>query len=97
MKVLQGKNREAMRDAEEAVRAGPATSQLFYNASRIYARCGIAYEWRAIELLGQALVHMPVAQRKDFWTTHVRKDPALQSLRRSTKFLQLEAEQTSRK
>jgi tetratricopeptide (TPR) repeat protein len=97
VKATQGQKREAVRDAEEAVRQGPASAQLLYNASRIYARCGFEYETRALDLLRRALALLPSDERKTFWTTNVRKDAAMQSLRRSPRFMQLEADQTSRK
>lgn len=97
VEATQGQKREAIRDADEAVRHGPASAQLIYNASRIYARCGAAYESKTIELLRQALALLPAAQRKAFWNNNVRKDAAMQALRRSPRFLQLEAEQSPRK
>ena len=97
VEATQGKKREAIRDADEAVRQGPPSAHLLYNACRIYARCGSAYEARTIELLRQALALLPSGQRSPFWATNVRKDAALQLLRRSPKFSQLEAEFSPRK
>ena len=37
--VSQGRHREAARDAAEAIRLGPSSPRLFYNAARIYAQC----------------------------------------------------------
>ena len=63
VEATQGKKREAVRDADEAVRQGPASAQLLYNASRIYARCGSSYETRAIDLLRQAMASLPSVRR----------------------------------
>ncbi|HEV8058484.1 MAG TPA: protein kinase [Gemmataceae bacterium] len=97
VEATQGRKREAIHDADEAVRQGPASARLLYNASRIYARCGSAYETRTIDLLRQAMTLLPGGQRAAFWATNVRSDTALQALRRSPRFLELEAQQSQRK
>ncbi len=63
VEATQGRKREAIHDADEAVRQGPASARLLYNASRIYARCGSAYETRTIDLLRQAMSLLPSGQR----------------------------------
>ena len=45
-----GRHREAMQDAAEALRLGPASPRLLYNAARIYAQCPGSGPQRALEL-----------------------------------------------
>lgn len=92
MRLSLGKRAEAIRDAEEAVRRGPASTRLLYNATRIHAQCGSASELRALELLHQAVALLPEAERGAFWSTVMRTDVALNNLRRHPQFLRLEAE-----
>jgi tetratricopeptide (TPR) repeat protein len=101
-RVMLGRHREATDDAEAAVKLGPRTSRLLYNAARTYAQAaGLAeadrggrllraqYEERAVELLGEALALVPAAERARFWQTTVRVDRALDSLRRVPGFTRL--------
>ena len=90
----QGKTREAAADAAEAVRLGPATPRLLYNAARIYAQCGAAHHRRAVDLVRQALEAVPAGERAAFWTTTVGKDPAVEAIRWQPAFRQLEADAT---
>ena len=45
-----GRYREAAQDAAEALRHGPTSPRLLYNAARIYAQCPGPYRERALEL-----------------------------------------------
>ena len=92
-----GRHREAMEDAAEAVRQGPPSPRLLYNAARIYAQCPGSGPQRALELIQQALSLLPADQRRSFWSTHIRPDPALASLRRHPMFVTLDAELADRK
>jgi serine/threonine protein kinase/tetratricopeptide (TPR) repeat protein len=91
-----GRRAEAVRDAEQALRHGPQSSRLLYNAARIYAQCGASYEARALELLRLALGLLPADQRAAFWSTYIRSDTALQALRHQPRFLRLEVEMARR-
>ncbi len=84
-----GRHREAIEDAALALRHGPATSRLYYNAARIYAQCPVSYRDRAIALLRQSLSLLPPQERRAFWTNHARADSALASLRRNPSFTNL--------
>jgi tetratricopeptide (TPR) repeat protein len=95
--ATQGHRREAVRDADEALRQGSPSPRLLYNAARIYAQCGETNEPRALELIRQALALLPADQRPGFWSNYARTDAALQALRRRPQFLQLEAEMSQRK
>jgi tetratricopeptide (TPR) repeat protein len=96
VRLTMGKQSAASRDAEEAVRRGPASARLLYNAARIHAQCGNAGEPRALELVLQAITMVPAAERGAFWNKVMRNDAALQSLRRYPQFLRLEAEVSPR-
>jgi eukaryotic-like serine/threonine-protein kinase len=86
----QGRYREATRDAAEAMRLGPPSPRLFYNAARIYAQCPGPSPQRARELIEQAVRLLPEDQKWEFWSKNIRKDPALATLRRRPTFIQLE-------
>ena len=75
-----GRDREAIQDAAEALRLGPPSPRLFYNAARIYAQCPGPYPQRALELIQQALSLLPAEERRAFWSTHIRTDAALAAL-----------------
>jgi serine/threonine protein kinase/tetratricopeptide (TPR) repeat protein len=92
IRASQGQYAEAARDATEALRRGPASPRLLFNAARIYAQCPGSNDQRALELLQQALSLLPARERVAFWSANVRTDPALQALRRQVRFQQLDAE-----
>jgi tetratricopeptide (TPR) repeat protein len=46
-RVRLGRRREAALDAAEALRQGPSSPRLYYNAARIYARCSSRYSRRS--------------------------------------------------
>jgi serine/threonine protein kinase/Tfp pilus assembly protein PilF len=94
--ATQAHYREALRDAEQALRLGPPTARLLYNAARIHAQCPGNSDLRAVELLRQALGLVPNNQRAAFWTTNVRTDAALNRIRRLPGFVQLDAEMSPR-
>ena len=87
-----GRHHEAIQDAAAALRHGPPSPRLLYNAARIYARCPGPYQQRALELIQQALSLLPADQRRAFWSTHIRTDAALAALRRYRLFVRLDAE-----
>ena len=87
-----GRHREAIQDAAEALRRGPTSPRLLYNAARIYAQCPGPYRERAMELIAKALSLLPAAERRAFWSTHIRSDAALATLRRHPSFVRLYTE-----
>ena len=84
------------RDAEEAVRLGPALPRHYFNAARVHAQCPKG-ELRAMELIVQALRMLAVEQRPDFWSKQIRTDRALESIRGLPQFFQIEKELFPRK
>jgi eukaryotic-like serine/threonine-protein kinase len=84
-----GRHREAVQDAADALRHGPTSSRLLFNAARIYAQCPGPYRERALELIKKALSLLPANERRAFWSTHVRSDAALATLRRHPTFARL--------
>jgi tetratricopeptide (TPR) repeat protein len=92
-----GLHREALRDAAEALRHGPPSPRLFFNAARIYAQCPGPYANRAADLIEQAVSLLPVGDRRAFWLTHVQKDTALAGLRRHPTFIRLETHLSARR
>ena len=87
-----GRHREAMQDATEALRHGPTSPRLLYNAARIYAQCPAPYRGRSLELIEKALSLLPALERRAFWSTHIRPDAALAALRRHPTFARLYTE-----
>jgi tetratricopeptide (TPR) repeat protein len=92
-----GRHREAIQDAQEALRHGPTSPRLLYNAARIHAQCPDPYRQRALELIQQALSSLPADQRQAFWSTHIRTDAALAALRRYRVFVRMDSEFSNRK
>ncbi|MFO0953944.1 MAG: tetratricopeptide repeat protein, partial [Isosphaeraceae bacterium] len=86
----EGRFREALRDAAEAIRLGPPSPRLYYNAARIHALCPNPSPQRAINLIRQALSMLPPEERRAFWAKSIRKDPALTSIARRPAFLEME-------
>jgi serine/threonine protein kinase/tetratricopeptide (TPR) repeat protein len=92
-----GRHREAIEDAQAALRHGPRTSRLIYNAARVYAQCPGSSPQRAVELIQEAIGSLPADQRRAFWKTHVRDDPALAAIRQRPLFVRLDTELSPRK
>jgi tetratricopeptide (TPR) repeat protein len=100
-RVRVGEVRGAVADAEAALEHGPRTATLLLQTACIYARAvgpletpsgrWLAYrhQERALELLREALEHVPAAQRADFWREHIEREPDLRSLRHATGMLEL--------
>ncbi len=87
-----GRHGEAVQDVAEALRLGPPSARLYYNAARAFAQCPNPYPRRAVDLIRQALSSLPAAERRDFWTTHIERDPAFAALRNHSSFTSLETE-----
>ncbi len=92
-----GRHREAVHDAALAMRHGPTSPRLLYNAARIYAQCPGPYPQRALELIQRALGLLPANERRAFWATHIRTDTALAALRRDPLYVRLDADLSERK
>ena len=87
--VALGRHREAVEDAGEALRRGPTSPRLLYNAARIYAQCPGPYRERALKLIEKALSLLPAEDRRAFWSTHIRSDGAMVALRRNPTFIRM--------
>ena len=97
VRAIAKQSREAIEDAEEALRLGPRTPRLIYNAARIHAQAAGAGDMRVFELISEALALLPDEQRSAFWATQVRTDTALATIRKHPRFAQLEKEMLSKK
>jgi serine/threonine protein kinase/Flp pilus assembly protein TadD len=87
-----GRYREAMHDAAEAIRLGPPSPRLYYNAARVYAQCPGTGPQRALEMIQRALSILPERERRPFWAAHIRADSAMAALRRYPLFAKLAVE-----
>lgn len=87
-----GRHRDAIDDAREALRRGPQTSRLLYNAARIYAQCPPTGPQESLELIRKAVDLLPANQRRKFWFTQVRSDAVLSRLRDRPLFIAMDRE-----
>ncbi len=110
-RVQLGRYREAVDDADTAVRLGPRAPEMLYNAACIYSQAAVQaqadakaadhdtlaarYRDRAVELLGQALDLVPEALRGAFWSQAVQPDPAMNPVRYAPGFVRLQAKYAS--
>ncbi len=92
VRAIAKQSQEAIEDAEEALRLGPRTPRLIYNAARIHAQAAGAGDSRVFELIGEALALLPNEQRSAFWANQVRTDAVLAAIRKHPRFAQLEKE-----
>ena len=83
-----GRHQEAALDAASAIRLGPPSPRLLYNAARIYAQCPGTGPQRALDLIQKALGMLPEEERAVFWSTNIRSDTAMGALRRYSSFVQ---------
>jgi tetratricopeptide (TPR) repeat protein len=97
VRAQMGRHHEAAQDAAEALRHGPPSPRLLYNAARIYAQGPGPGPQRALELIQQALSLLPAGERQAFWSTHIRTDAALSALRRYRLFVRLDTELSHKK
>jgi tetratricopeptide (TPR) repeat protein/tRNA A-37 threonylcarbamoyl transferase component Bud32 len=99
-RALLGLHSAAAADAEEALRRGPLTPRLAYNAARALAhaaaipqpRLRARYRALALAALRRALGLLPAAERAGFWKDTVQRDAAFAELRRAPGFLRLARE-----
>ncbi|TXT22285.1 MAG: protein kinase family protein [Planctomycetota bacterium] len=97
VRAVAKQSREAIEDADEALRLGPRTPRLIYNAARIHAQAGKAGDARVFELISEALALLPEEQRLEFWSAQVRTDAAMAAIRKHPRFVQMEKEMLSKK
>lgn len=96
VRAIAKQSKEAIEDAEEALRLGPRTPRLIYNAARIHAQAAGAGDRRVFELISEALALLPDEQRSVFWSTQIRTDSALTAIRKHPRFAQLEKEMSKK-
>ncbi len=102
-RVLLGQTDPALADARAALRVGPRSSRLSYNAARVYAQAALRAEKRSgsrgreglsregVALLDDALSQLPAKERAGFWHSRVLADPTLHALRSHPGFQRLAA------
>jgi tetratricopeptide (TPR) repeat protein len=104
-RVRLGEYRQAVEDAEMALKRGPQSARLLYDAARIYAQAvdkvqadprqsnprpiASTYQDRAVRLIRQSLELRPSNERRPFWRDTILLDRALSPIRGSTAFLSL--------
>ena len=96
-----GRDREALDDAEEAVRLGPAAADDWFNLactfSLVAGRGGsgpdrsAGYRRRALVLLGKALDSIPPERRPAYWRDKVLRDADLLAVRDTPEFARIGA------
>jgi tetratricopeptide (TPR) repeat protein/predicted Ser/Thr protein kinase len=107
-RVMLGQYREAVADADAALRQQPATPEMRHNLACIFAlaatrveadarqtnRAALAarYRERAVEIVQHTLAMLPPKERGPFWRDKVLPDQALASIRSSSGFKQLAAQ-----
>jgi tetratricopeptide (TPR) repeat protein len=106
--VMLGRHREAVADAEEALRRKPKTPEMMHNVACIFAqaaarveaapeeprrdRLASQYRSRALETVRETLRMLPTEQRRSFWRDKILPDAALAPIRDGDGFNQIEAE-----
>jgi tetratricopeptide (TPR) repeat protein/predicted Ser/Thr protein kinase len=100
-RVMLGHYREAVTDAETALRLGPQTPAMMHNIACIFAQAalraeadqlqtGQQYRERAVATVRRTLTMLPQSARPAFWRDKVLPDPALAPIRDSAAFKQVE-------
>jgi tetratricopeptide (TPR) repeat protein len=92
VRAIQGDFAGAIEDAENALKLGPRSPQLVYNAARIHAQSARSGDLRVFDLIRESLSLLPQDGRVAFWSRQVRTDAALDSIRRYPQYLQMERE-----
>ena len=96
-RVMLGTHREAVADADDALRRQPRTPEMMHNVACIFALAAACAEKnladketpaltarcreRALEAVRQTLAMVPPAERSVFWREKIAPDPALDSIR----------------
>jgi tetratricopeptide (TPR) repeat protein len=98
-RVTLGQARPAVTDASKALREGPPSARLSYNAARIFAQAAgaadfpaatrLRYQEEAVSLIHDALKRTPAEGRATFCRNVILNDPALRPIQRSPALRQL--------
>jgi serine/threonine protein kinase/tetratricopeptide (TPR) repeat protein len=97
-RVLLGDQRQALADAEAALRLLPRKPRSLYNTARIFAQAAgradkdparAEHQNAAVTLIRQALERLPRQEADAFWRDYIRADPALLALQQVPGFVQL--------
>jgi tetratricopeptide (TPR) repeat protein/predicted Ser/Thr protein kinase len=101
-RVMLGDHREAVSDAEAALRRAPDTPEMMHNVACIFAQAAARartdrgavedYSRRAVEAVRQTLGMLPTAERPAFWRDKILADPALVPIRNDPQFERLQDE-----
>src|SRR5262249_42303454 len=107
-RVMLGHYREAVADAEAALRRRPGTPEMMHNIACIFAQAvahveadtqeedrqtrAAGYRSRALEAVRQALALLPPEERSAFWRDKILPDVALTPIRNDADFKRLEEE-----
>jgi tetratricopeptide (TPR) repeat protein len=105
-RVTLGPYREAIADAEDALRRAPENSEMLHNIACIFAQAvgriesdpvasardalASRYRRQAVATLRQALDRLPADRRRSFWRETVLPDRYVDPIRRSPEFRDLE-------
>jgi tetratricopeptide (TPR) repeat protein len=106
--VHLGRHREAVADAESALRDRPSTPEMMHNIACIFAQASLRveadvqeqdrqslaadYRKRAVNAVGQTLAMLPPKERASFWRDKILPDAALAPIRADAEFRRLQAE-----
>jgi tetratricopeptide (TPR) repeat protein/tRNA A-37 threonylcarbamoyl transferase component Bud32 len=100
--VMVGRYREAVADAEEALRRRPDTPEMMHNVACIFAQAaGRAdadaehYRRLALEAIRKTLAMLRPDERRAFWEEKILPDAALTPIRATDGFKQIAAEYSS--
>jgi serine/threonine protein kinase/tetratricopeptide (TPR) repeat protein len=105
--LLGGRQDDAIREAETALRLGPRRPEVLHNAACIFAKAGetqppmanqsdghaqaARLRQRALELIGEEMEAIPGARRAAFWRQNVATEHAFASIRHDPRFSAMEA------
>src|SRR5262249_55000836 len=93
-----GRPREAAAEVDRGLDRGPRTTDLLYNAARVFARIATSqqepaiarkHNERSVSLLKEAVEALPGGRRGRFWREQVRRDPAFRHLAQQEEFARL--------
>jgi serine/threonine-protein kinase len=105
-RVMLGHYKEAVADAEEALRRKPGTPEMMHNIACIFAQAvaraeadlqekdwhvlADGYRRRALKAVHRTLAMLPAGERSSFWQDKVLADTALAPIRSDAEFKQLQ-------
>jgi tetratricopeptide (TPR) repeat protein len=107
-RVMLGHYREAVADAEEALRRKPRTPEMMHNIACIFAQAlaraeadrqslADSYRRRALEAVRQTLALVSPGERRSFWQDKVLTDAALAPIRNEAEFQRITDEAVPRR